>query len=77
MLQVELSTDGGVPIRAELQDGYLDYWNQQPIRLWNDGASDMNWIARGEGSYNQRFDVVSESPEKVVLANRGDGPCAA
>lgn len=74
VLQVELSTDGGVPIRAELQDGYLDYWNQQPIRLWNDGASDMNWIARGEGSYNQRFDVVSESPEKVVLANRGDGP---
>ena len=74
VLQVELSTDGGVPIRAELQDGYLDYWNQQPIRLWNDGASDMNWIARGEGSYNQRFDVVSESPGKVVLANRGDGP---
>ena len=74
VLQVELSTDGGVPIRAELQDGYLDYWNQKPIRLWNDGASDMNWIARGEGSYNQRFDVVSESPEKVVLANRGDGP---
>ncbi len=74
VLTVDLSTDGGIPIRATLTDGYLDYWNQQPIQLWNEGSSDMNWIARGEASYNQRFDVVSESPEKVVLANRGDGP---
>lgn len=74
VLTVDLSTDGGIPVRATLADGYLDYWNQLPIQLWNQGSSDMNWIARGEASYNQRFDVVSESPEKVVLANRGDGP---
>ena len=74
VLTVDLSTDGGIPVRATLADGYLDYWNQLPIQLWNQGSSDMNWIARGEASYNQRFDVVFESPEKVVLANRGDGP---
>lgn len=74
VLSVDLTTDGGIPVSATLTDGYLDYWNQAPIRLWNDGSSDMNWIARGEGSYNQRFDVVSESADKVVLANRGDGP---
>ena len=34
----------------------------------------MNFVARGEGSYDQRFDVVSESEREVVLANRGDGP---
>ena len=74
VLSVDLTTDGGIPVSATLTDGYLDYWNQAPIRLWNDGSSDMNWIARGEGSYNQRFDIVSESADKVVLANRGDGP---
>ena len=74
ILTVELSTDGGIPVLAELADGYLDYWNKQPIQLWNAGSSDMNWIARGEGSYNQRFDIVSEAADKVVLANRGDGP---
>jgi len=74
VLTVELSTDGGIPVMAELTDGYLDYWNKQPIQLWNAGSSDMNWIARGEGSYNQRFDIVSEAADKVVLANRGDGP---
>lgn len=74
VLTVELSTDGGIPVLAELTDGYLDYWNKQPIQLWNAGSSDMNWIARGEGSYNQRFDIVSEAADKVVLANRGDGP---
>jgi len=74
VLTVKLSTDGGIPVLAELTDGYLDYWNKQPIQLWNAGSSDMNWIARGEGSYNQRFDIVSEAADKVVLANRGDGP---
>ena len=74
VLRVDLTTDGGIPMSATLTDGYLDYWHQEPIRLWNEGSSDMNWVARGEGSYNQRFDVVSESAEKVVLANRGDGP---
>ena len=34
----------------------------------------MNFIARGEGSYDQRFDVVSQADNEVVLANRGDGP---
>ena len=59
-LAVTVSTDGGNLITAELQDGFLDYWNQQPIRLWTEGGSDVNWIARGEGSYNQRFDVKEE-----------------
>ena len=74
VLSVDLTTEGGIPMSATLTDGYLDYWHQEPIRLWNEGSSDMNWVARGEGSYNQRFDVVSESADKVVLANRGDGP---
>ena len=74
VLEVELTTDGGVPKRATLKDGYLDYWNQAPIQLWTEGGSDMNFIARGEGSFNQRFDVVSEDEGKVVLTNRGDGP---
>lgn len=74
VLQVDVSTDGGIPIRATLQDGYLDYWGQAPIQLWNEGSSDMNFIARGEGSYDQRFDVVSASDSEVILANRGDGP---
>jgi len=74
VLEVVLTTDGGAPQRATLKDGYLDYWNQAPIQLWTEGGSDMNFIARGEGSYDQRFDVVSEDAGKVVLANRGDGP---
>ena len=74
VLEVVLTTDGGTPQRATLKDGYLDYWNQAPIQLWTEGGSDMNFIARGEGSYDQRFDVVSEDAAKVVLANRGDGP---
>ena len=74
VLEVVLTTDGGTPMRATLKDGYLDYWNQAPIQLWTEGGSDMNFIARGEGSYDQRFDVLSEDAAKVVLANRGDGP---
>ena len=74
VLEVVLTTDGGTPQRATLKDGYLDYWNQAPIQLWTEGGSDMNFIARGEGSYDQRFDVVSEDAAKVVLANRGEGP---
>lgn len=74
VLEVVLTTDGGSPQRATLKDGYLDYWNQNPIQLWTEGGSDMNFIARGEGSFDQRFDIVSESNDKVVLANRGDGP---
>ncbi|MEC7114481.1 MAG: membrane protein insertase YidC [Bacteroidota bacterium] len=74
VLEVEVSTDGGIPVRATLKDGYLDYWRQQPIQLWTEGGSNMNFIARGEGSYDQRFDVVSQADNEVVLANRGDGP---
>ena len=74
VLEVEVSTDGGIPVRATLKDGYLDYWRQQPIQLWKEGGSNMNFIARGEGSYDQRFDVVSQADNEVVLANRGDGP---
>lgn len=74
VLEVEVSTDGGIPVRATLKDGYLDYWRQQPIQLWTEGGSNMNFIARGEGSYDQRFDVVSQADKEVVLANRGDGP---
>ena len=73
-LDVEISTDGANIVKAELKDGYLDFWNQQPIQLWTENGSDVNWVARGEGSYNQRFDIVESSPEKVVLATRGDGP---
>ncbi|MBK12076.1 MAG: membrane protein insertase YidC [Crocinitomicaceae bacterium] len=74
VLEVEITTDGGTPIRATLQDGYLDFWNRQPIQLWTEGGSDMNFVARGEVSYDQSFDVVSQSESEVVLANRGDGP---
>ena len=74
VLEVEITTDGGTPIRATLQDGYLDFWNRKPLQLWTEGGSDMNFVARGEGSYDQSFDVVSESEREVVLANRGDGP---
>ena len=74
VLEVEVSTDGGIPVRATLKDGYLDYWRQQPIQLWTEGGSNMNFIARGKGSYDQRFDVVSQADNEVVLANRGDGP---
>ena len=74
VLEVEVSTDGGIPVRATLKDGYLDYWRHQPIQLWTEGGSNMNFIARGEGSYDQRFDVVSQADNEVVLANLGDGP---
>ena len=74
LLKVELTTDGGIPLSAELLDGYLDYWNKQPIRLWNPNSSDMNWIARGEGSYNQNFDLISATSDEVVMKNRGSGP---
>ncbi|MDA9863969.1 membrane protein insertase YidC [Flavobacteriales bacterium] len=73
-LVVEISTDGANLIKAELKDGYLDFWKKEPIQLWTENGSDVNWVARGEGSYNQRFDVVESSPEKVVLAARGSGP---
>ncbi|MDA8695524.1 membrane protein insertase YidC [Flavobacteriales bacterium] len=73
-LEVEISTDGANLIKAELKDGYLDFWKKEPIQLWTENGSDVNWVARGEGSYNQRFDVVESSPEKVVLAARGSGP---
>ena len=74
VLKVELTTDGGVPVLAELQDGYLDYWSKAPIRLWTPDGSAMNWIARGEGSYDQNFDVVSNNGTEVILRNRGTGP---
>ncbi len=74
VLEVEVTTDGGTPVRATLKDGYLDFWNRQPLQLWTEGGTDMNFVARGEGSYDQKFDVVSESEREVVLANRGDGP---
>ena len=73
-LDVEISTDGANLVKAKLKDGYLDFWNKEPIPLWTEDGSDINWVARGEGSYNQRFDVVESSSEKVVLAARGDGP---
>jgi len=73
-LKVALSTDGGNLVSAQLKDGYLDYWNQAPIELWTENGSDVNWIARGEGSYDQRFDVTEATDDKVVLSNRGDGP---
>ena len=73
-LDVEISTDGANLVKAKLKDGYLDFWNKEPIQLWTEDGSDINWVARGEGSYNQRFDVVESSSEKVVLAARGDGP---
>ena len=73
-LDVEISTDGANLVKAKLKDGYLDFWNKEPIQLWTENGSDINWVARGEGSYNQRFDVVESSSEKVVLAARGDGP---
>jgi YidC/Oxa1 family membrane protein insertase len=73
-LKVELTTDGGVPVLAELQDGYLDYWNKQPIQLWTPEGSAMNWIARGEGSYDQQFDLVSNDGTEMVMQNRGSGP---
>ena len=74
VLEVEISTDGGVPVRATLKDGYLDYWNQKPIQLWTEGSSGMNFIARGEGTFDQRFDVTSSNDGELVLTNRGDGP---
>ena len=74
VLEVKISTDGGNIEQAELQDGFLSYWSQAPIRFWTDGGSDMNWVARGVASYNQRFDIVESSNESVILANRSDGP---
>ena len=73
-LKVAFSTDGGNIVSAQLKDGYLDYWSQKPIQLWTENGSDVNWIARGEGSYDQRFDVTKATDEEVVLTNRGDGP---
>ena len=73
-LDVEISTDGANLVKAKLKDGYLDFWSKEPIQLWTEDGSDINWVARGEGSYNQRFDVVESSSERVVLAARGDGP---
>ena len=73
-LKVAFSTDGGNIVSAQLKDGYLDYWSQAPIQLWTENGSDVNWIARGEGSYDQRFDVTKATDEEVVLTNRGDGP---
>ena len=73
-LEVEISTDGANLVKAELKDGYLDYWSKEPIQLWTENGSDVNWVSRGEASYNQRFDVETSTPEKVVLTARGDGP---
>ena len=74
VLEVEISTNGGNILTAELRDGFLDYWNREPIRLWTDEGSDINWIARGEGSYDQYFDLTESTPESAVLTNRGNGP---
>ena len=73
-LEVVVSTDGGNLVGAMLKDGYVDFWEQQPIQMWNEGSSDLNWIARGEGSYNQRFDIAEQEAGKLVLSNRSDGP---
>lgn len=73
-LEVIVSTDGGNLVGAMLKDGYLDFWKKEPIQMWTDGSSDINWIARGEGSYNQRFDIAEQGDNKLVLANRGEGP---
>ena len=73
-LEVEISTDGANLVKAELKGGYLDYWSKEPIQLWTENGSDVNWVSRGEASYNQRFDVETSTPEKVVLTARGDGP---
>lgn len=73
-LTVVVSTDGGNLVSAELRDGYLNFWNKEPIKLWADDASDVNWVARGEGSYNQHFDIVQADQGRVVMANRGEGP---
>jgi len=74
VLEIELTTDGGIPFRATLQDGYLDFWNKRPIQMWTEGGSNMNFIARGVGSHDQGFDVLSESHAEVVFTNRGEGP---
>ena len=74
VLEVKVSTDGGNILSAELRDGFLDYWNSEPIRLWTESGSDINWIARGEGSYDQYFDLTESTPESAVLTNRGNGP---
>jgi len=74
VLEVRISTDGGNILSAELRDGFLDYWNSDPIRLWTESGSDINWVARGEGSYDQHFDLTQSTPESAVLTNRGNGP---
>ncbi len=74
VLEVEISTDGANIERAELRDGFLSFWSKAPIQLWTENGSDMNWVARGEASYNQHFDIVESSEDGLVLANRGNGP---
>lgn len=73
-LQVTISTDGGNIVDATLRDGFKDYWGGAPIRLWTDQGSELNWVARGEGSYDQRFDILESSATSLVLGNRGNGP---
>lgn len=74
VLEVEVTTDGGNLLRAQLNDGFTDFWGKDPLQMWTEGGSDVNWIARGEGSYDQRFDVTSQEQNKLVLSNRGSGP---
>ena len=73
-LNVVVSSDGGNIVGAMLKDGYVDFWGQEPIQMWTEGGSDVNWIARGEGSYDQRFDIAEQGAGKLVLTNRGEGP---
>ena len=35
-LDVEISTDGANLVKAELKDGYLDFWSKEPIQLWTE-----------------------------------------
>ncbi len=74
VLELEVSTDGGNLMYAKLLDGFQDFWGKEPLQMWTEGGSDVNWIARGEGSYDQRFDVTEQEEKKLVLSNRGDGP---
>ena len=74
VLEVEVSTDGGIPVRATLKDGYLDYRRQQPIQLGRRAAQhELHRPRRRVPTSGLTWSVDNE----VVLANRGDGPFEA
>ena len=75
VLNVEITTDGGNLVAAELKDGYKDFWKKENIRLWTEGGSNINWeVRQSASSLDQKFDVAEQSPGTLVLTNRGDGP---